>query len=160
MIAEGEKFERFIRETFFLQSTIDFGCGAGRLAPLFDPALYFGYDTDSSAIAEANEALGDTYTFVLGHDNEEIGHAYAVLIHDTFVGLSDEVVDECFKRFRQPRVVITEILGERGMMGYSDIAKRNGYWLHRCLFIPSMLSGEIAALEFHLKDEGNDQIRA
>lgn len=89
----------------------------------------------------------------LGQLFERSSHreADALLAHDILWRHNDDVVADCFRRFRQPRVIVTEVLRDRGLQRYTELATAAGYRLHRCTFIRSP-GDDIAAMEFHRKD--------
>ncbi len=90
--------------------------------------------------------LGDLFERSWDIDTADAALACNFMIHRT-----DRDVADAFRGMSPiPRVLVCEVLGERGPMAYSNIADSNGYKLHRCVFIDSP-EGEIAAMEFHKK---------
>ena len=45
-----------MERTAYSQYVLDYGCGDGRLAPLFDPTLYLGWDQNPHLLERAREA--------------------------------------------------------------------------------------------------------
>lgn len=151
MIAEGAEFVEKVQATFFLQYTIDFGCGLGRLAPLFRHDLYLGVDSSPTRIAAAKAANPD-YLFRLAGEWEVIGFGHALFAHDILRHLSEENAASAIARFRQPRIIVSEVLRERGFFWYTKAFEQNGYRFHRQTECRQDGGEELSFMEFLRKD--------
>lgn len=150
MIAEGSQFCDLISTELFLQTMIDFGCGTGRLAPLFDASLYRGVDIDAGAIAEAMTAFGD-YAFDVGDEEALTGHqSDAVLFHNVLGGMDDSSVGAVIGKVGSPRVIVSEYGFARDPIWYSRAFEGIGYIMRSGRFIQSPV-GEICVLDLHMR---------
>lgn len=160
---EGDGFREKIRDLFFLQQTVEFGCGRGRLAGCFDPALYMGFDICEKAIMEATAAKPE-YSFFVDDGFSSLMFGDALLSHTVLLHVPDDLLSSTIARFQQPRVIVSEILGRewrnrsdnppvfnRGLMEYEAAFKAQGYKLHRVLFhpYPHYEGTDLSILEFH-----------
>lgn len=161
---EAEGFREMISELFFLQKTIEFGCGRGRLAPCFDPALYTGIDICSAAIEEA-KVLNPGYRFRHDYVLPAIDGYDALLAHTVLLHVPDDQLHHTISRFAVKRVIVSEILGRewrrpdgdppafnRGLNDYFDAFRAIGYRLHRVMFhpYPHYEGTDLSIMEFHL----------
>lgn len=147
MIAEGNDFEKLIRNETFLQPVIDFGCGNGRLSGLFNASLYLGVDTSLKMVEYAKRShAGYRFTVVFG--GETLPASDTIFANDVMKHIPEAAVRDVFSSFRSDRLIISEVFGDRGFIFYSEIASGFGYELHRCIFVPSPGS-KIAFMEFH-----------
>lgn len=148
MIVEGSQFCDLISTELFLQTMIDFGCGTGRLAPLFDASLYRGVDVDAGAIAEAMVAFGD-YVFDVGDEEALAMHQTdALLFHNVLGGMSDALATAVIGKIASPRAIVSEYGFARDPIWYSRAFEGIGYILRSGRFIQSP-AGEICVLDFH-----------
>lgn len=95
--------------------------------------------------------VGIAGTFVEAHS---LSDAHVALVNDYWCGRQDESVSADFAFIRQagiPRVLVTEVLGDRDFVHYGRIAEKHGFRLHRCIFIKSG-DVDIAAMDIHRKD--------
>lgn len=105
---EHAGFAPLIKDWTAGRSVVDFGCGRGRLAHIFEPALYTGVDICPAAIDEAREQHPDHRFEVAGRElpASDILFANSVLMH-----LPDDLLPETIRSFRSARVIVAEILG-------------------------------------------------
>ena len=85
----------------------EFGCGYGRLAHIFDPANYVGYDINPIAVKTARQK-NPKYTFT----TESWPQADTVLAHTVMLHIPDDDMGELVGRLKQyKRIVIGEVMG-------------------------------------------------
>lgn len=89
-------------------TVFEFGCGYGRLAKMFDPDAYVGFDVNPVAIAEAK--LGNPrHRFTDWWHKEDTFLAHTVLLH-----IADDDLRDIAPQIKQyPRIVVGEIMGRR-----------------------------------------------
>lgn len=159
---EGEGFRELVASTFFLQDTIEFGCGTGRLAKCFHPELYLGVDISSSAVARASVANPDHSFRTIG-SRGVLDKGYCLFAHTVLLHIPDDDLLPTIGRFRQQRIIVSEILGRewrregnppvfnRGMMDYEAAFRSVGYKLHSVKFhpYPHYKNTDLELMEFH-----------
>jgi len=107
---EGEGFARLLRDLVGDRRVLEFGCGTGRLASLFDADRYVGVDVCAVALDQARSAhLGRDFR-VIG-DRGVLPLADVTLAHTVLLHVPDEELDDVVARFSSPRVIVSEILG-------------------------------------------------
>lgn len=87
---------------------LEFGCGVGRLAGLFEVEDYIGIDIAPPALAVARQALPG-HRFELLADalpSAAVTFAHTVLLH-----IPDDALAGTMALFTSPRVIVSEILG-------------------------------------------------
>lgn len=89
-------------------SVLDFGCGYGRLAPLFLASKYLGIDINSEILKEAR---GNNPGYRFEETGMELPVADILLAHTVLVHVSDEDLHETLSGFNARSVVISEIMG-------------------------------------------------
>lgn len=125
------------------QQTVEFGCGYGRLAGLFDPEKYLGIDLNPNVLAQAKD-YDKTHRFeLLDYDkplpDAPFYFAYTVFLHiddDTLVDVMKKAIPASCERF-----LIAEVMGRewrnekqthppvfnRDPQEYVDIMKASGF---------------------------------
>ena len=109
---EGIDFAAELRHASGPGLVCEFGCGVGRLAPLFEPRWYVGLDVCPAAIARARAACPDHQFAVIGDDGL-LWVAEATFAHTVMLHVPDEALDATIARFASPRIVVSEIMGRR-----------------------------------------------
>lgn len=159
---ESDEFFEKLTRLLFKQKLTEFGCGVGRLAPYFDPALYIGVDICAKAVSIARRNHPD-YSFLLFDDVWAVSSPHAVLAHTVMLHIPDDGLKKTCHRFKAPMVVISEILGRnwrregnppvfnREIGDYESAMKLAGYRLHRVQWAPypHYRETDISILEFH-----------
>lgn len=90
-------------------SVFEFGCGYGRLAQLFTPKQYTGYDINPAALAEARRRLPE-HQFGAEWAGADTFIAYTVFLHipdDEIRGVIEQA------KANYDRIVIGEIMGRQ-----------------------------------------------
>lgn len=159
---EGEGFDTLVAQQFFLQPTVEFGCGVGRLSRCFHPELYLGVDICENAI-ETARAANPNHKFEVIGPRKVIDYGYCLFAHTVLLHIPDDELLPTIGRFRQERVIVSEILGRewrregnppvfnRGLMDYEAAFRSVGYKLHRVQFhpYPHYKGTDLEILEFH-----------
>lgn len=88
-------------------SVFEFGCGYGRLAGVFSPSLYVGYDINQAAI-EAARKRNPEHQFGFELADADTFLAYTVLLH-----VPDDEIEDVIEAAKDgcKRIVIGEIMG-------------------------------------------------
>lgn len=83
----------------------EFGCGYGRLASIFAPDSYIGFDINPTALKVAKQKnLKHTFT-------NEWADADTALVHTVMLHIPDDEIEELVKRLKQyKRIVVGEIM--------------------------------------------------
>lgn len=105
---EGEAFFDAISQLCAGKTVLDFGCGIGRLAPLFAPQLYRGVDVCAPAVAAAR-GRNPEYRFEVV--NGQLPQADVTLAHTVLLHVPDDEIENLVGSFASPVVIISEILG-------------------------------------------------
>lgn len=92
------------------KSVIEFGCGPGRLAGLFDPDSYLGVDINQNAVLAARER-NSKHRFETIDTAAPIGPIDVIVCHTVLVHVPDEELAKVIARFDAKRVVVNEITG-------------------------------------------------
>lgn len=90
----------------------EFGCGDGRLSSCFNSMMYYGYDINKSAIAQA-KINNPNYTYVDDWKEANTVLAYTVLLHIP----DNEILPVIEKMKQYDRIVIGEITGRKWRRG-------------------------------------------
>lgn len=177
---EGEPFKRWLVDEFFGQDVVEFGCGTGRLAQFFSKRRYVGLDICARAIDIAR-ADNRGYDFFLLDPGQPITASerteHVAFAHSTLLHIPDGNLQAVVDRFRQKRVIVSEILGiewynglagvapifGREIEGYERPFRKAGYRLHRVQFKPMENYRPLGRrvdrtiLEFHKETTNADQ---
>lgn len=159
---ESPQWAELLQSLLFGQDVIEFGCGTGRLAPLFSKRRYVGVDICEKAIEQA-KAAHHGYEFRLVDETAPIEGGFALFAHTVLLHVPDDELSATIGRFRQKHVVVSEMLGtkwrragnppvfNRGIMDYEAAFRTAGYSLKRVLFAPyPHYEGEdVGVLQFH-----------
>lgn len=95
-------------------SVLEFGCGRGRLAPLFDERAYHGVDISQKSLDVAGKACpAHKFSRIEAYGalpHADVAFAYTVLHH-----IPDETVELAVERLCEaaPRVIIAEVMDPR-----------------------------------------------
>ncbi len=94
------------------QQTVEFGCGYGRLAGMFDPALYEGIDINPAAIPAAKGRHPD-HKFTLLDFNDPMPDAPFYFAYTVFLHIDDETLPKILASLPKSckRFCIAEIMG-------------------------------------------------
>lgn len=146
---EGSEFIRFIQNELFLQQIVDFRCGSGRLAWLFNPLNYTGVDFDDTAIEEARRNQ-PAHRFNVIKEGDPIEGYDVALAHDVFgsKGMTTDLAT-ALRCFTQPRVLISEVISRYEIEEYVRAFDSNLYRLHRVVLHQTAADATIATMEFH-----------
>jgi len=103
------------------QSVLEIGCGIGRIARHFDPALYIGVDINPSAVDAARQRL-PAHDFRLIGLNDDLPASDAALLYTVCLHVPDNRIDTLLARaaFGRQRVVIAEIMNKAYRAGRDD----------------------------------------
>lgn len=161
---ETPVFRELIENLFYVQDTVDVGCGVGRLAPWFDPQRYHGVDISPKAIAIAKER-NPGYQFDVIDDAAPIEGGFACWLHTVLLHVPDDLLSGQIARLTQRHVVVSEILGRnwrragnppvynREVFDYGEAFKPHGYKLARVMYASYGrhygADTKIAVLQFH-----------
>lgn len=160
---EGESFMRWFTGKFFGMDVVDFGCGAGRLAPFFSKNHYVGWDPSTDRISEARQA-NPGYVFNRLDPGRRVEGGYAAFAYDVLLHVPDDEISGVVQQFTQKLVTVSEVLGRplragavfnREIEEYERPFRAAGYRLHRVQFKMAEAlrnaagQAEIAVLEFH-----------
>ncbi len=113
---EGDDFPAFLTGLVGSQTILEFGCGPGRIAKLFDPARYVGVDICAKAIEMARDRLPH-HRFMLLEEGDYLPEAGVTLLHTVLLHVPDEALRPLIERLRSPRVIVSEILGRQWRRG-------------------------------------------
>lgn len=109
---EGESFAEYLVKLIGNRSILEFGCGVGRLAGLFDPKLYVGVDVASRALFIARHDFPRHRFMLIGGypilPDTEVTLAHTVLLH-----IPDDKLRPTVSHFRSNIVYVSEILGRQ-----------------------------------------------
>jgi SAM-dependent methyltransferase len=94
-------------------SVFEFGCGDGRLSPVFDPHKYVGFDINPAALDAARRA-NPAYRYTDEWEPAETFLAHTVLLHVDDTAIVDVIVRA---RTDYRRIVIGEIMGRQWRRG-------------------------------------------
>jgi SAM-dependent methyltransferase len=108
---EGPGFGRFISGQCGKDRVLDFGCGTGRLAAFFDAKHYVGVDICAQVIEAARDIM-PSHRFKYIWPDDVLPSSDVILAHTVLLHVSDQMIDATVARFRAPRVIISEILGQ------------------------------------------------
>lgn len=168
---EGAAFGPLMTELFFGQDMVEFGCGTGRLAPLFSKRRYRGVDICEAAIVAA-QATKPGYRFEMIDGISPIEGGFGLLAHTVMLHVPDEDLIPTIRRFAQRHVVVSEIPGKqwrrdgnppvfnRGIMDYEEAFRLCGYKLSRVMFVPypHYENTDLAVMQFHKEKEGKASV--
>lgn len=157
---EGEDFPDFVAKMFTGEAVVDFGCGAGRLAPCFAAWRYIGVDPSPHAVKFA-KVYYPGYRFEIDH-GEDLPDADVLLAHTVLLHVPDGEIGDVVARFHHPRVVVSEILGRRWrrwgvppvynreLGDYIDVFAEHGYRADRLQWrpYPHYKRAKLGILEF------------
>lgn len=107
---EPEGFDDLIRAWTAGRLTLDFGCGIGRIAHLFDLALYRGVDICDAALGRARQRCPG-YRFDLVDADGVLPRADVVFAHNVLLHIPDDLLTAVVARFAGAAVIVSEILG-------------------------------------------------
>lgn len=94
-------------------NVLEFGCGRGRLASLFDPKQYFGVDICAAAI-EVAKKVNPEHQFQLIEPFATLATVDAVLVYTVLHHIADEYLPNIAQQLRAfPTIVIAEIMQPR-----------------------------------------------
>ena len=89
---------------------MEFGCGIGRLAGLFDPGRYVGVDISAHAVAAARCAHPWHRFEVIGA-SDPLPPADITLVHTVLLHVPDALLPDVIARFESETVIVSEVLG-------------------------------------------------
>lgn len=109
---EGEGFIGYVSDLLAAETVIDLGCGTGRLARCFNPALYIGVDLNRAAV-EIARSKNTCHQFRVVGDRDPLPPADVVLAHTVLLHVPDDHLSDLVGRMAAaaPRIVVSEILG-------------------------------------------------
>lgn len=113
---EGDDFSAFLAEVVGDVTVVEFGCGIGRLAGIFDPRRYLGLDICPAALMRARAARPE-YEFVEIDDEVVLPSRAVTLVHTVLLHVPDECLERTIGRFASERVIVSEILGRHWRRG-------------------------------------------
>lgn len=162
---EGPEFKIKLPDMLFAQDVVEFGCGIGRLAPLFSKRRYLGVDICPQAI-EIARRQNHGYEFLPIAPGQKITGGHAIFAHSVMMHVPDEELVATIGQFTQKRVLVSEVLGKNWRRGgnppvfnrdigdYQDAFGANGYQMMFVRFVPSehYPGTDLAILEFHRQD--------
>lgn len=107
---EGPAFAPLLQAMVGDCGVLDFGCGWGRLAPLFAAESYIGTDISLDVLRLAVSRTGKRFAADLGGP---LPAAAVTLCHTVLLHVPDADLPALIARFSSPRVIVSEILGRQ-----------------------------------------------
>lgn len=167
---ETEEFLKELQNVCFGQDVMEFGCGVGRLAPFFSKKHYLGVDISPAAI-EIAKKTHHGYKFEVDANDFNLvtispfTYGHVAIAHTVLLHIPDDLIQATVDRFRQRRVIVSEILGRnwrrdgnppvfnREIHEYDEIFLQAGYRMHRSKWFeyPHYPDTDIAMTEYHRK---------
>jgi SAM-dependent methyltransferase len=141
-----DEFMMFIQNELFLQKIVEYRCGAGRMAWLFNPLNYVGVDIDGDVLAEARKA-NPAHRFEGAYRWETISGGDVAFVYDAFERIDGIDLVEEARVFTQPRVLVSEFASKFPLAEYSRAFALNGYGLRR-IATHDLDGREIVSMEF------------
>lgn len=114
---EGDGFDEVLRDLVGNGVVLDFGCGVGRLAKVFEPDRYLGVDICADAVDIARQML-PWHRFKVLAEGDALPRADVTLIHTVLLHVPDgDPLHALIGRLSSERVVVSEIMGRQWRRG-------------------------------------------
>lgn len=120
---EGPDFPEFLVRLIGNRIVLEFGCGIGRLAGLFDRYHYCGVDISKQALALAH-VEHPHHRFELIDEHSVLPYAEVTLAHTVLLHVPDDKLRPTVSRFRSPVVFVSEILGTHWRRPFNPVDTR------------------------------------